>query len=298
MSSRSAAKSQQKANDLQLQMFHESRGSNGSAILPEYMKDSEAALGKSAADTVRALYGFGGGINNRLSDGTRTLARYNPAIEAGDNLVLDLATGKVASDRRTSLAPVLSARTAMAKSRAAAINQSLDETLAGLRTRRAASGFRGGGTFDTARMLDAMTGARMNAAAEIGQADLDNAMAMHDLDTSNLQLMLSGLDMPFQRGQQRLAFDSLPASTLAQFYSAINSPLDYFRLPVGTPPTLPRVQSAGELNGAALAGIGQAFGQYYGNKAMMQQLGSYFSSPGVTGTPVTSAYNNPSYMVA
>lgn len=275
-------KATQETNANNLRMFQESRGSTGSAVLPEYLKSYEAGLGADAAATAKALFGYGGGVNQRLADGAGILARYNPALEAGDNTVIDLATGRVGTQRQASLAPVLAARTGAAKLRSSAITDGLNETLANLRATRAGRGFRGGSTFDTNRALAATVGARAGAATEMGQARLDNALATQGLDESNLQLLLSSLDLPFQRGQQRLNFANLPATNAADFYRSALSPLDYFRigpaqnLPYQQTPQIPTIPNTGQLAGAAVAGGAQSIGQYLAQQQLMQQLQSFY----------------------
>lgn len=272
---------QRETNAQNLAIFHDTRGASGSAILPEYLKDTEGELGGSAAEVAKQLFGYGGGAGARLENASGMLTRYDPALEAGDQTVIDLATGKVGANRRDSLAPVLQARTNLARSRAASINQSLDETLAGLRAMRAGAGFRGASTFDTNRAMAATVGARGQATAGIAQADLDNQSAIHGLNENNLQMLLSSLDLPFQRGQQRLAFNDLPMRSVAQSYTDALSPLNFFRLPGANVPygqstQVQPVGNTGQYLGAALAGGAQSIGQYLAQQQLMKQLSGYF----------------------
>jgi hypothetical protein len=297
--SKSAAKSQAEAQDrtnaANLQMFHESRGSTGSAILPEYMKSTEGALGADAAAAAQAMFGWGGSAGNRLTSAQGTLAKYNPAIEAGDGLVYDLASGKAGQQRQASLAPVLAARTNVAKGRAAAINKSLDETLANLRAGTAKSGFRGGGTFDTNRALASMVGARQAAANEFGMANLENAQATHGIDETNLQLLLQSLDLPFQRGQQALAYQGLPLQQLSQQYQAALAPMNFFRMGQGQAPYQQNqpIANTGQIAGAAVGSLGSTLGQYYAQQQMMQDLKSFYNPSGATATSWTGSGGDP-----
>lgn len=294
--SKSAAKenaaAQDRANATNLQMFRESRGSTGSAVLPEYLKAAEGELAGSAADVARAMFGYGGGPTARLAASERTLSRYNPAIEAGDGLVFDLASGKVAENRRAGLAPVLAARTKLAKTRAAQINESLDETLAGLRAARTASGFRGMSTFDTNRALAATTNARARAAGELGAAELENALAMQSLDDGSLQMMLGALDLPFARGQQQMAFRDIPLRSVSDGYGAALAPLSFFRMGAANPPYVGANPgpSNGALAGAAISGLGSNLGQYFMQQQTMRDLSRYFG-----GGSMASADNGLAY---
>ena len=298
---KSAAKAQADANaqNLALQretnaqnraMYDESRGSMGSAILPMYLKDYEAGLSRDAASTAQALFRYGGGPEQRLADSEEMLRRYNPAIEAGDQSVIDLATGKTAMGRTSSLAPVLAARTGLARSRASEINTSLDQILAGLRSTRAAGGFRGGSTFDTNRAMAATVGARQAAATGIGQAELENAMAGDNLYNSNLQMQLVGLQLPFQRAQQQMQFNDLPATSAAAYYQQALSPLSFFRMNPGTmpyaqAPQMGAVPNTGQLAGAALSGTAQSIGQYLAQQQLMQQLQGFYQQGAGSGMP-------------
>lgn len=282
---------QRETNAQNLDIFHQSRGSSGSAVLPEYLSGYEGSLGTSAAQVAQALFGYGGGVNGRLASANSTLAGYQPAIDQGNTAMGNLFNGTTAAQRMTSLQPVLAARTGLARSRAAAINSSLDSTLAGLRAQRAASGFRGGSTFDTNRALAATTGARMGAATELGQAGLDNATATNNLSDNNLQMLLSNLNMPFQRGQQQLAFNNLPLTSVASSYNDALAPLNFFRMgganpPYAAAPQVPTLTNNGQITGAAVAGAGNSIGQYLSQQQMMQQLQKYFAA---SPSPATGA---------
>ncbi len=276
-------------NAANLAMFHDARGAGGSAILPEYLRPFEGQLGESAARASQALFNYGGGPAARLNASQDYLRRYNPALEAGDGLVFDLATGKVAQDRRAALEPVLGARTALAKTRAQSINDSLDQTLAGLRADRARSGFRGTSTFDLNRMLAATTGARAGAADAVGGANLENALAVNGLSDSNLNMKLAALDQPFQRATQRLAFQNLPYQQAADQSAAAMSPLNFFRIAPGQPPAQqpflrPDVGNGGMALGAALQAGGQQAGSYFANQQLMKELAGYFNQQRATPT--------------
>ena len=285
-SAKSASDAQAKSDAQNYEMFRQSRGSTGSAVLPEYLSGYESSLGQSAAEAAQALFGYGGGPQSRIDTATGMLKTYEPMIAAGDKTLLDLTTGVTGANRLASLQPVLAARTNLAKSRAAQINQSLDETLAGLRAQRAGSGFRGGSTFDTNRALAATVNARAGAAGEIGQAGLDNALATQNIDETNLQLLLQSLDQPFQRGQQRLAFNNLPMTSVASSYNDALAPLNFFRMGTANPPYVqPNVQpSNGAYAGAAVGALGQQYAQYLQQQEMMKLLKSFYGGGGVDPT--------------
>lgn len=260
-------------NEANYRQFLESRGSEGSAILPMYLKPYEASLGESAAKAAQQLFTAGGGPTARIQDNERYLSRYNPAMEAGDGLVIDLATGKVGQQRRASLEPVLQARTKLARTRASAINDALEQTFAGLRAQRAKGGFRGGSTFDINRAVAATTGARSQAAEAVGQADLENAMSVQGLDESDLNMRIGALDMPYRLGQQRMAFRNLPYQAAADQYAAAMAPLNFFRIgPQQAPLNQTFLQPTVGNNGMALgAGLSQAAGSV-GNYLVNQEL--------------------------
>ena len=280
------------ANATNERLFRESRGSTGSAVLPLYLADQEVSLARRAAEVSNSLFNYGGGVNNRLNEATRYLTRYNPALDAGDKTVMDVATGAAGAGRRASLAPVLDARSRLGRSKAASITQSLDETLASIRAQRAHSGFRGNSTFDTNRAIAGTTAARAGAAEAIGAADLENALASHQLGESNLQLQLNSLDMPFTRAQQRLAFNSLPIRTVGEEYSNAMAPLNFFRLPTANPPAQqvyqrPNITSGGEIAGAAVAAGAQSIGQMLAQQQLMREMSKWFGAGAAPGTAIT-----------
>jgi hypothetical protein len=280
------------ANATNERLFRESRGSTGSAVLPLYLADREVDLARKAAGVSDALFNYGGGVNNRISEASRYLTRYTPALEAGDRTVMDVATGAAGAGRRSSLAPVLDARSRLGKSRAAAISQSLDETLAGLRAQKAHSGFRGASTFDTNRAIAGTTAARAGAAEAIGAADLENALASHQLGESNLQMQLGALDLPFTRAQQRLAFNSLPIRTVGDEYTSALAPLNFFRLPTANPPAQsiyqrPNVTSGGEIAGAAVAAGAQNIGQFLAQQQLMREMSQWFGAGAKPGAALS-----------
>jgi len=279
--SRQAADANRAATDAtnaaNYRQFLESRGSEGSAILPMYLKPYEASLGASAAESAQKLFSAGGGPAARFADNERYLSRYNPAMEAGDGLVIDLATGKVGEQRRASLEPVLQARTKLARTRASSINDALEQTFAGLRAQRAKSGFRGGSTFDINRAVAATTGARSQAAEAVGQADLENAMSLQGLDESDLNMRMGALDLPYKLGQQRMAFRNLPYQAAADQYAAAMAPLNFFRIGPQQAPTnqtflQPTIGNNGMAAGAAISAGANSVGNYLANQELIKQM--------------------------
>lgn len=281
----SSARAQRRAAELQRQtdletlrqnreMFDESRGSTGSAILPLYFGGAEEELAGSAADAARTLFAGAGNMANR---GRLINSEYAPLVMQGDQFLGSIYDGSLRAERQGAVDAVKGARTGRAKSRAGAIDQALSETLASLRAGRLGRGFRGESTFDITRAQDATMGARRQAATEFGDANLENAMDDRALTEADMQLRLGALDLPFSRARSRMAMETMPLSAQADAYSAALSPLNFFRIGTATPPqapyrTIEATPNTGMILGSALQQGGSALAQYFVQQQQAQQM--------------------------
>ncbi len=164
----------QETNELNRQMFQESRGQGGSAILPTYLKPgTEEAIANRAAEAVMQMF---------PNDPAKQMAHYQevvdsltPTINAGTQTIGDIYNGNLDAERQAALAPVLSARTAAADAQAQAIMEAGQEQASSIAAQDAARGYTGGGSFSNNNLLRAMVQARQQAAAQKAAAALGNA---------------------------------------------------------------------------------------------------------------------------
>lgn len=273
-------------NAANLNLFNLSRGSEGSAILPQYLRGLESAIGSGAANL--AALGLAN-PSQTVGSIAESLAPLGAAIAGSTGAVNDLFSGANLRQRLGALAPVSAARTTQARTRFDTINQSLDEVLGRLNAAASRRGFGGTSSFDRQQLLGATLGARQQAAEALSAADLQNAMDAAALRDADVQARLANVGLPFQQAGQLANFANLPFIAAGQRASAALQPLDFFRLGTAAfqnqplPAVQPTIGSAGQIGGA-LAGLGQNLGQYFQSQNTIRALQQLFGGGTPTGT--------------
>lgn len=271
-------------NALNKQMFDESRGSTGSAVLPTYLKAYEASLGEGAAKSAQAIMDSGGGSEARIRAGMDSVGRYMPLVTSGDNYLSSLYGGGLLDQRRASMDPVLAARTQAAEASANAINQSIYGNIGKMDAAAASKGFLGGSSFDRNRILMASIGSNLAAAQQRSGARLQNATDLNSLNESDVAMRMQNLNQPFSRASSLLSMQYDPLQKESALASNAMAPLSFFKLGQGAfqyqpMPTVQPVPSSGMIAGAGLGALGSALGSY-GN---MKMLTNALKPPGNPG---------------
>ena len=261
-------------NEQNYRMFREGRGSAGHAILPEYLGGAEQELGTRAVDASRLLFGNPG---QDFARDKGIVDSYLPSQRGVRDAINELFSGANLQKRLGIAEPVAEARTNVAKGQTTAINQSVRDAISRLESGKTRSGFVGGGSFDTNRILGATIGGRQAAAGALGDAELENATIEAFLRDNDIQARLAGIDLPNQGAAAEVSLRDLPNRAAANRLSNAMAPLNFFRLAADNfraerPPLIEPGIGAGEIWGGGLSQLGNAAGTYFQNKAFANAL--------------------------
>jgi hypothetical protein len=273
--SQQQAQSVRDTNALAYQQFQESRGSNGSAILPMYMPTgTERRLADSAIQVFDSITGQP--VTMTMQEYQNIIDQQQPTIDAGNRLISGIYSGDLEAQRMASLQPVLAARTAAGDVQGSALELGLQQELNRINTENNRRGFVGQSGYTQNQLLGATIAGRQAAAGARANATLQNAGDTRTVQEGMVDLQLRSLDTPINRANQLIQLSQAPAQALVQRQQLAMQPLNFFKLNPGNPPqpNTPQysaVPSAGQmvLSGAA-QGAG-AIGNYYANQQLQQQ---------------------------
>lgn len=274
-----AADSQKYATDANTRMYHESRGSEGSAILAEYGKETEAELFRNAQGILNATTRGLGTPEEQYSRAQADLAGYIPTFDAGTGLLSDIYNGGVTDRQLAAAKPVMDARTALAAGRKTSLLQAAQENLN--RTRAQYPG--AAGTFVQKMQLNALAPGLQAAAGVEGEAALLNAEDMQAILNMRDTLGLQYLNAPYERARQQVGLNLIPTEALAQAYGSQTSPFSLFNIGVGKPPVIPPLPTPGPIPGigqiasSAIGPAANSVGNYYANQRYANQLNDIYA---------------------
>ena len=269
-----AASAQDRATAANLEMYHQSRGSEGSAILPEYAKGTEADLFQRALDNYLASSRGLGSPAELYARTQGDLSAFMPTFDAGTGLVDDIYSGALTDRQLASAKPVAAARTALAGGQKTSLLQAAQETLNRIKAQYPGAA----GTFATKMQVNALAPGLQAAANVSGQAALANTEEIRAIQNMRDTLGLQYLNAPLERARQKVGMRLVPTEALAQAYGSQVSPFSMFNIGVGKPPAIPPLPTAGPIPGIGqivASGIGAGLntaGNIYANQALAQQI--------------------------
>jgi hypothetical protein len=273
-------------NALNYQMFRESRGEGGNAILPLYAPPGteERMLGQA----VRVYDSITGQpIDLTLEEYQAMVDGMDPAVEGGNDLINGIYNGQLEAERMAALNPVLQAREQAAQADAAAIDLALQEENNRIMAADAAKGYVGGSSFVNNRLLAATLAARQQAARAKAAAALTNAGDVRTLKEAGVDLRLKSLDLPVNRVNRLMELSQAPAAGLARRQQLAMDALGFFRLNPGTPPqaqafTAPATPSMGAVIASGLAQAGGSTLSYLQNQQLIDAISKQSAAPAAT----------------
>ena len=300
------AAAQQSAEDRNYQMFRESRGEDGNAVLPLYLNRKgdtfENVMGKDAMDAYDAYHQGAAS----LTDYQQRLDDFAPAISGARKTTNDIFDGGVTDDLMANFKPVKAAR--LKFKRGAAID-ALGKTMSEISAIQTGKGYSGD---SLANNLLRFQG-RKAAGDEVAIANVQNAEDERGIRDAGVNLRLSNLNLPYAQAKQSLDLFNLPQDTYIDQVMKEQQPFNFFRIGTGTAPQRQHdaTPSTGQL---ALQGVGAGAGtalqymlqqkqqQAYADALQQQQMmrvgaNSPVYNPGqmpwTSGVPATTAA--PSY---
>ena len=295
-SAKLAAQSQQQANQQNYQMFEEAHGSNGSAVLPQYLKNPDGSYfeGKLGSD----LIGSYNNTSTPLSTFQAATAGLAPAQANANNLTNQVFNGGVTNGMLGNAAPVQAARMATARSSSMdALHKTLDE----IDAQQASRGITGDSYGN--RLLSFQAG--KSAGDSIGAANLQNLQETADIKNyGNYTLPLQNMQLPYAMSQQAGNMAFLPQDQYLQSISqrmqpfnmlkiGYTGPFQYQPLPTPGPGAFSGAANAlASLGGVASQAGGAAMQLYQQHQNqqfqqnMMSQLMASQNNGGAYGSPL------------
>lgn len=245
-----------------------------SALLPFYMAQQEAQLSDYASDAFDEL--SSPEVMGSIGDFRATANRYQPAIDAGRDVVSGIYNGDITNEELGLARPVAEARMGVAKD---AGLESLRETLNSIKSIQARRGFSGDSTASNRLSFDA----RRRVAMDVAGANLGNAMEERAIRQGGINRRLAGLDMPLSQANREFALGDLPGRTLRNRLESNVSIFNPFRTGGGFQrvEAAPREDAVPNTMGIIAAGIGsmnQNAGQILANNS-----DKWFTRSGGTG---------------
>lgn len=217
----------------------ESRGSTGLNSVLLRNPALEGAETKMAGDVMGwydAANAYYGSPEDRLNRFAAAASKTSSAVKGAGDAVNDLYSGQLTSDRLASVAPVMQARTNLARTNREGFLSALRDRLNALEAGERAKGYSGLGSFGQNRLLGASVGANQMAAAIEAQAALDNAAQVYGIQDDTRQLQIQNVNLPYQLAEAGLKLEALPVVASGQSYMAQQAPFSMFNTGYIAPP--------------------------------------------------------------
>jgi outer membrane protein OmpA-like peptidoglycan-associated protein len=270
-----AANSQQNANQQNYQMFQDSRGGSGSAVLPLYLKGSNGSLFEPqlGTDLVNAY----GNSAVPLTTFQQAAGKLAPAQQGANDLTNGLFNGGVTKTLLDNQAPVNAQRLATARSSSM---DALSQTLNAIDANQASRGYVGDSYSN--RLLSFNAG--QQAGNAVGNAQQQNLQQNADISNyGNVTLPLQNMTLPYSMAQQNAQQAFLPSDQWLQSIGQRMQPLNMLKIgyngpfqyqPLPTPG--PGAYSGGANAAGGIAGLASGLGgaglQYYMQGQNQQNL--------------------------
>lgn len=268
-----SASSQKKAtlsnNRANYRMFQEARGSEGSAVLPLYLRTRdgnllEGQMGKEAADY------WSDSANDKTPQDFENAAQSTAgARQSAVGLTNDIFSGGVTDRMLRNFQPVKDTRVRF--KRQSSID-ALNKTLSDIEAAQASKGFSG----DSMGRRKLMFDANRRMYSDVADANLANVNEERAIrDYGDVQLPLQSLQLPYDMARAEANQLALPASSYGSWMQARQQPMRFFYIgpsqpfqykeePVGLNGWQVAGSSAGQIGGAAMS--------YYQQQQQMKQL--------------------------
>ena len=273
------ARQAEEYNKLQRELFHETRGSEGSAILPEYLKRLEASRSARAGDISSALGEFYGSPTDVVNRGAGVAATYKPLLDLGTKSIYGIFSGDQERRRLAAAEPVFAARTALADTTRSGMVKGILDRLNAIRTANAAKGFVGTGSAAENLGFRASIEGNQGAAAATAGANLQNETDRRAIRDEILNLELRSPELAGALAAQAIRFETLPAEVAGAIQRGEMSPLDWFKIGVGQAPEQTRAPwiqpnaSLGQILAGAGAQAGNTAARYFLNRDLANRYG-------------------------
>jgi len=222
-----AAQSQDTANKMNFDMFSQSRGSEGSAVLPTYLKNQDGSLfeSKLGSDLVDSYNRTATPLSTFQQAAGRTASAQGGALD----LTNSIFNGGVTRKLQDNAAPVQAARIATARSSSL---DALHKTLDSIDAAQAGRGYVGDSYGN--RLLKFQAG--RSAGDAVGAADIANKQQTADIKNyGDITLPMQNMTLPFSMAQQAGQAAFMPNDQYLQSEGQRMQPLNMLKLGVAQP---------------------------------------------------------------
>lgn len=265
-------------NQLNYNMFRQSRGDGGYSFLPYYAgAGDERALYERAQQYSNAMRGQS--VDQQLADYQNIIRAQQPMIDATTGLVSDLYDGKTLEQRLAEARPVEDARRQVANSAMLALGSEQNR----INAEEMRKGYSGGGSFASNRMIQGSVMPRQ----QIAGVTLQNAMGRQQIMDSDRGMRFQNLNEPVNRATSLIRLKQLPNQALNQNFSDSMQPYNFFKLGQGNfrydqMPTVQPVASTGQLAMQGIGGLAGVAGNYFANQQLISAINNQNISPSST----------------
>jgi hypothetical protein len=279
------------------------------AILPYYFGGQEKSMSADATELYKAIQERNGSPGLQIANYDALLGKYQPSVDANDQLAADLASGRMTNQTLAEAQPVFNARTNMAESKRNAGLEALRQTLSEIDSIQAGKGYSGDSTGKRMARFNARREIGTQSAADFAGANLANAQEKQAIQSGGRSLQLSNINLPDTLARAAINRTRLPGQAATATQGDAMAPFDFFKLqpanykspnPLNAmPDTAGSIANTVAQTGAA---IGGSLAKYYSNKSlanMAQNQASwtpnYAPGPGTWESSGTSMYNSIPY---
>ena len=293
-SNRTNTRNAQLTNDLNYNVFRETRGEGGTSILPLYATRMDQPFEPELFADVLDVYDSTGAMTpeQQLAAYQEISAGFDPALAGSRATVNALFDGGLEAEARTAQEPVAAARLAMAESKKNSALEALAQTISEIKSISARKGFTGDSFGERLLDFNARRVAYNEGAMATGAANLENATDLRNIKNAAIAMRVGNVGLPYQQRRVALSDADAAETALVDRTSRRTSLFQPFRIGPGSfryaplPPVGP-VASTGQIVGQAVGAGAGALGNYYVSRPQP-------GAPG-TGAPSTGPYYGPGY---
>lgn len=279
------AKNVADTNEMNYQMFKESRGSEGHAFLPEY-------TGKAEEQTFNDLYGiYQSGLtpSQREYAAKQVMQSLQPAVQGGTDYLNGVYNGQNLATTRGYYQPLWDSRTQTAQAQADAIQQAYARTRQQNLATNMRQGYYGGSSVQSREAQANMLGAMQQAALVRGAANTQNATEAAQIGVTDLATRQQLLNEPLSRTQSLINYQALPGQAAYGGYDQLAQRLGMFNIGTGqftnqNAPVLSPNISSGQAAGSAISNLAGTLGSAYINQQQQKAAANQNYNWGATNT--------------
>lgn len=281
-----------------LQMFHENRGSTGSALMPIYAKDVDGNKVEPQlfADTLAAYDAASGGLTPEQNKARyqAILNKYSEAQQGADATAKGVFNGDLTKEAIGDAQPVFDARQQGVATRKEAGLESLQQTLNEIKAIQSKKGFVGDSMADNTMRFNARRQINTAAANDQSQVDLQNASDVAQIKQSGIAARLANLNLPYNMAKQGFTLADSPENAVLDQTARRQQLFNWFKMGQGNftynpMPTVQPVASTGQIVAQGVGAVASGVGNYYANQSMASKL----NGTGATTAAIKNGMVNP-----